>query len=424
MRLNTTFSFYWFGVAMAAGTALFAANLFRTRMGRAFVAVRDQDIAASVIGVNVFRTKLLAFATSSFFVGLAGAMIAYYRTIITWERFTLETSIVYLAMIIVGGLGTIRGSFLGAALITLLPALITNAGTRPAGHRPGSRRPASLCPAGGLRSRDHPLPGLRAQGPVQAVGQREGTTSTFGRSRTEGGDGAGGFRTWAASPLSSNVLDLPFPHDPGTSMTNRTITATLAALLVMPATSDAQSLTDEELDPLVTRVEEGVLERAKLAQVMVDKIFSFSELGQQEIETSAYITGILEENGFAIERAPVGIPTAWFARWGSGRPVISFGSDIDGIPKANQKPGVAYHDPLIPGAPGHGEGHNSGQAVNVVAALALKEVMEAEGIEGHPGALARCRRGAAGLEGMVRARWIPGGHRRHPCSHTSAATCR
>ena len=128
IRLNTTFNFYWLAVLAAAGTALFAANLFRTRAGRAFVAVRDQDIAASVMGVNVFRTKLLAFATSSFFVGLAGALIAYYRTIITWERFTLETSIVYLAMIIVGGLGTIRGSFFGAALITLLPAMIANAG--------------------------------------------------------------------------------------------------------------------------------------------------------------------------------------------------------------------------------------------------------------------------------------------------------
>ena len=165
-------------------------------------------------------------------------------------------------------------------------------------------------------------------------------------------------------------------------MANRTIAAALAALLTAPAAVAAQGLSDEQLEPLVARVEAGVLERAKLAQVMVDKIFSFSELGRQEIETSAYITGILEENGFAIEHAPVGIPTAWFARWGSGEPVISFGSDIDGIPKANQKPGVAYHDPLVPGAPGHGEGHNSGQAVNVVAALALKEVMEAEGIQG------------------------------------------
>ena len=166
-------------------------------------------------------------------------------------------------------------------------------------------------------------------------------------------------------------------------MSKRTLALTLVALLAAPtALAAAQGLSDDELEALVARVEEGVLERAKLAQVMVDKIFSFSELGQQEIETSAYITGILEENGFTVEYAPVGIPTAWFARWGSGDPVISFGSDIDGIPKANQKPGVAYHDPLIPGAPGHGEGHNSGQAVNVVAALALKEVMEAEGIEG------------------------------------------
>ena len=166
-------------------------------------------------------------------------------------------------------------------------------------------------------------------------------------------------------------------------MGKRTLAATLVALLTTPTVLAAtQGLSDDELEPLTARVEEGVMERAKLAQVMVDKIFSFSELGQQEIETSAYVTGILEENGFTIEHGPSGIPTGWFARWGSGSPVISFGSDIDGIPKSNQKPGVAYHDPLIPGAPGHGEGHNSGQAVNVVAALALKEVMEAEGIEG------------------------------------------
>ncbi len=127
-RLNTDFGFYWLGIVLAGATALFAANLFRSRIGRSFVAVRDQDIAASVIGVNVFGTKLLAFATSSFFVGLAGALTAYYRNIISWERFTFETSILYLAMIIVGGLGTIRGSLFGAALITLLPALITTAG--------------------------------------------------------------------------------------------------------------------------------------------------------------------------------------------------------------------------------------------------------------------------------------------------------
>ena len=128
VRLNTDFAFYWIGIALAGATALFAANLFRSRVGRAFVAVRDQDIAASAMGVNIFRYKLIAFATSSFFVGLAGAMLAFYRTIVTWERFTLETSIVYLAMIIVGGLGTISGSFFGAVLITLLPAAIGSAG--------------------------------------------------------------------------------------------------------------------------------------------------------------------------------------------------------------------------------------------------------------------------------------------------------
>lgn len=127
-RMNSDFNFYWVAAPLAGLTALFTANLFRSRAGRAFVAVRDQDIAASVIGVNVFRTKLLAFATSSFIVGLAGGLIAYYRTIVTWERFTLETSIFYLAMIIVGGLGSIRGAFFGAALITLLPAAITNVG--------------------------------------------------------------------------------------------------------------------------------------------------------------------------------------------------------------------------------------------------------------------------------------------------------
>lgn len=133
---------------------------------------------------------------------------------------------------------------------------------------------------------------------------------------------------------------------------------------------------------LMSEVDAAVAERARFSQVMVDKIFSFSELGFQEYETSTYITSILEENGFEIERSQSGIPTAWFARWGAGDPVIAFGSDLDCIPKASQKPGVAYHDPLIEGAPGHGEGHNSGQAVNVTAALVLKEMMEREGIPG------------------------------------------
>ena len=119
-----------------------------------------------------------------------------------------------------------------------------------------------------------------------------------------------------------------------------------------------------------------------LTRQMVDMIFSFSELGFQEVETSAYITAILRENGFEVTEGVSGMPTAWVARWGSGHPVIAFGSDIDCIPKASQKPGVAYHDPIVEGAPGHGEGHNSGQAVNVTAALVLKKLMEREQIPG------------------------------------------
>src|SRR6186997_17760 len=103
----------------------------------------------------------------------------------------------------------------------------------------------------------------------------------------------------------------------------------------------------------------------KQAQVMVDSVFSFGELGFQEYETSKYLTGLLEKEGFKIERGVSGIPTAWVASWGSGKPVIALGSDIDCIPQASQKPGVAYHDPLVEGAPGHGEGHNSGMPLQI-----------------------------------------------------------
>jgi aminobenzoyl-glutamate utilization protein B len=117
-------------------------------------------------------------------------------------------------------------------------------------------------------------------------------------------------------------------------------------------------------------------------QQMIDQVFSFGELGFQEVETSKYLTGILRQNGFRIEPSVAGIPTAWTATWGSGKPVIALGSDVDCIPQASQKPGVAYHDPIIEGAPGHGEGHNSGMPLNITAALALKRMMERNRIQG------------------------------------------
>lgn len=122
--------------------------------------------------------------------------------------------------------------------------------------------------------------------------------------------------------------------------------------------------------------------QSKMAQVMVDKVFSFAELGFHERETSKYLTDILKRNGFKIEYGISGIPTAWMARWGSGKPVIALGSDLDCIPKASQKPGVGYHDPIIDGAPGHGEGHNSGIPLNIIAALEVQKVMKAEGLSG------------------------------------------
>ena len=134
---NNDFSFYWVILGCLVLTALFVSNLFRSRAGRAFVAIRDQDIAAQVIGVDLFRYKLLAFATSSFFAGLAGALTAHYRGIISWERFTVETSILYLAMIIIGGLGSVSGSIYGAAFMTLLPALLSNLSRAASGVMPG-----------------------------------------------------------------------------------------------------------------------------------------------------------------------------------------------------------------------------------------------------------------------------------------------
>jgi aminobenzoyl-glutamate utilization protein B len=117
-------------------------------------------------------------------------------------------------------------------------------------------------------------------------------------------------------------------------------------------------------------------------QQMVDSVFSFGELGFQEFETNRYLIEILRKNGFAVEEGVAGIPTAFIGTWGSGKPVIALGSDIDGIPQASQKPGVAYHDPIIDGAPGHGEGHNSGVPLNITAALAVKKIMDRDKLPG------------------------------------------
>jgi branched-chain amino acid transport system permease protein len=96
-------------------------NLVRSRVGRAFIAIRDQDVAAEIIGINIFRYKLYAFAISSFYAGVAGALESYYLGIANYEQFQLDVSIDYLAMVIIGGLGSVLGSIFGALFVTLLP---------------------------------------------------------------------------------------------------------------------------------------------------------------------------------------------------------------------------------------------------------------------------------------------------------------
>jgi branched-chain amino acid transport system permease protein len=115
---------YYFLLCFVVIAIVGTMNLVRSRVGRAFVAIRDQDIAAEIIGINIFRYKLLAFAISSFYAGVTGVLYTYFLGIANYEQFQIGVSIDYLAMIIIGGLGSVLGSIFGAAFVTLLPILI------------------------------------------------------------------------------------------------------------------------------------------------------------------------------------------------------------------------------------------------------------------------------------------------------------
>jgi branched-chain amino acid transport system permease protein len=123
-KINTEFRRFYMILPVAVIAYVGALNLVRSRVGRAFIAVRDRDVAAEIIGVNIFKYKLLAFAVSSFYAGVAGALWTYYLKIANYEHFTLGTSVQYLAMIIIGGLGSVLGSVFGAVFITLLPIVL------------------------------------------------------------------------------------------------------------------------------------------------------------------------------------------------------------------------------------------------------------------------------------------------------------
>jgi branched-chain amino acid transport system permease protein len=124
LEINSEYRRFYMVLPVAIIAYVAAMNLVRSRVGRAFIAIRDRDVAAEIIGVDIFRYKLLAFAVSSFYAGAAGALWTYYLKIANYEHFTLATSVSYLAMIIIGGLGSVLGSVFGAVFITLLPIVL------------------------------------------------------------------------------------------------------------------------------------------------------------------------------------------------------------------------------------------------------------------------------------------------------------
>jgi len=156
----------------------------------------------------------------------------------------------------------------------------------------------------------------------------------------------------------------------------------LAAAVLATTMAVGSLVAQPSREQLRTEVQQEAASLSELSQQIVDKVFSFSELGFQEHWTTDYLTGILEREGFQVERGVAGMPTAYVATWGSGRPVIGLMSDIDGLPETSQRPGIPWHEPLIPGGPGHGEGHNSAPAVDLIAAIATKRVMERHGLPG------------------------------------------
>jgi branched-chain amino acid transport system permease protein len=122
--LSSQRDMYYFLLVFVVLAIVGTMNLMRSRVGRAFIAIRDQDIAAEIIGINIFRYKLLAFAVSSFYAGVTGVLYTYYLGIANYEQFQIGVSIDYLAMIIIGGLGSVLGSIFGAIFVTLLPIVI------------------------------------------------------------------------------------------------------------------------------------------------------------------------------------------------------------------------------------------------------------------------------------------------------------
>jgi branched-chain amino acid transport system permease protein len=125
MALDNLRKWYYFLLVVLVLTTAFCVNLTRTRAGRAWIAVRDRDITAASLGVNVARYKILAFVVSSALICMTGSLLAYFVGSVSAEYYTLTLAITYLAMVVIGGAGSIVGSYLGAIFVTLLPHAIT-----------------------------------------------------------------------------------------------------------------------------------------------------------------------------------------------------------------------------------------------------------------------------------------------------------
>ena len=134
VSLNDDRALYGFCLLMAVLTVLVTLNIRRTRLGRAFVAICDNDIAARAMGINLWRYKLLAFVISAFITGLGGALMAIYINFVTVEGFPFLLSIEALAIIVVGGLGSVLGTVLGTVFIVTLPELVATFFSALGGH--------------------------------------------------------------------------------------------------------------------------------------------------------------------------------------------------------------------------------------------------------------------------------------------------
>jgi aminobenzoyl-glutamate utilization protein B len=178
------------------------------------------------------------------------------------------------------------------------------------------------------------------------------------------------------------LLVLAFTVSVSTAPQDKPAAKSQPAAAAKAAKPAALSPSEARLETLKRDLAAEIDGMAELTQQMVDSLFSFAEPGFQEFETKKYCTEILRKHGFAIAENVAGMPTGWTARWGAGKPVIALGSDVDSLLGTSQKPGVPRYEPFIEGAPGHGEGHNTGVPLSITAALALKKVMEREKIAG------------------------------------------